>query len=94
MEGLNSSSLDLLFENISKDTEHMDNTTTTYHESKAAPAYKVTRLDMVYSVGQIIITIFCSIGNTLTFVIMRRGSMKDVFTCFYMSILALVDTGE
>ena len=33
-------------------------------------------------------------GNILTFIVMRRGSMKEVSTCFYMSILALADTGK
>ena len=35
-----------------------------------------------------------SIGNILVFIVMRRGSLKDVSTCFYMSILALADTGN
>ena len=38
--------------------------------------------------------IFRSIGNLLTFVVMRRGSMKHVSTCFYMAILALANTGK
>ena len=37
--------------------------------------------------------VFGTIGNLLTFYVMRRGSLKDVSTCFYMSILALADTG-
>ena len=28
------------------------------------------------------------------FIVMRTGSLIDVSTCFYMSILALADTGE
>ena len=35
-----------------------------------------------------------SIGNVLSFYIMRRSSLKDVSSCFYMSILALADTGK
>ena len=35
-----------------------------------------------------------TIGNTLSFYIMRRGSLKDVSTCFYMSALAVADTGK
>ena len=38
--------------------------------------------------------VFGSIGNLLTFVVMIRGSMKHVSTCFYMAILALADTGK
>ena len=33
-------------------------------------------------------------GNCLTFYIMRRSSLKDVSSCFYMSLLALADTSE
>ena len=41
-----------------------------------------------------IIIIFGTIGNILSFIVMQRGSLKDVSVCFYMSILALADTGE
>ena len=34
-----------------------------------------------------------TIGNCLSFYIMRRTSLKDVSSCFYMSLLALADTG-
>ena len=30
----------------------------------------------------------------LTFIVMQRGSLKEVSTCFYMSVLALADTGK
>ena len=32
--------------------------------------------------------------NILTFIVMQRGSLKEVSTCFYMSKLALADTGK
>ena len=35
-----------------------------------------------------------SFGNILTIIVMRRGSLKDVSTCFYMSVLAVADTGK
>ena len=35
-----------------------------------------------------------TIGNGLTFYIMRRTSLKDVSSCFYMSLLALADTSK
>ena len=41
-----------------------------------------------------IIIVLGTIGNLLTFVVMRRGSLKHSSTCFYMAILALADTGE
>ena len=40
------------------------------------------------------LVIFGTIGNTLSFYIMRRSSLKHLSTCFYMSILALADTGK
>ena len=40
------------------------------------------------------LVVFGSIGNTLSFYVMRRTSLKHLSTCFYMSILALADTGE
>ena len=33
-------------------------------------------------------------GNSVSFYIMRRGSLKDVSTCFYMAMLAIADTRE
>ena len=41
-----------------------------------------------------ILVVFGTIGNGLSFFIMRRSSLKNLSTCFYMSILALTDTGE
>ena len=54
--------------------------------------YDIERLIWVISMPPLII--FGSFGNILTFIVMRTGSLKDVSTCFYMSILALVDTSE
>ena len=35
-----------------------------------------------------------TMGNSLSFYIMRKTSLKDVSSCFYMSILALADTSK
>ena len=35
-----------------------------------------------------------TVGNGLTVYIMRKSTLKDVSSCFYMSILALADTGK
>ena len=35
-----------------------------------------------------------TMGNGLSFYIMRKTSLKDVSSCFYMSILALADTSK
>ena len=41
-----------------------------------------------------ILVIIGTIGNSLTIYIMRKTSLKDVSSCFYMSILALADTSK
>ena len=40
-----------------------------------------------------ILTLLGTIGNILTMYIMRKTSLKNVSTCFYMFLLALADTG-
>ena len=40
-----------------------------------------------------VVIILGTIWNLLTFIIMQKGSLKKVSTCFYMSMLALADTG-
>ena len=41
-----------------------------------------------------ILIIIGTVGNCLSFYIMRRTSLKEVSTCFYMSLLALADTSK
>ena len=93
MEEFNSSPL--LLNNTSKDyATYPDNITIPPDESNETIGWEYTTAEIILIVSYIIIVIFGSIGNILTFIIMQRGSMKDVSTCFYMSILALADTGE
>ena len=40
-----------------------------------------------------ILIVFGTVGNILIFIVMRRGSLKEVPTCLYMSVLAIADTG-
>ena len=51
---------------------------------------EITRL--IQLITRPILIIFGSIGNSLTFYIMRRTSLKNVSSCFYMAVLALADT--
>ena len=53
---------------------------------------EITRLIQV--ITRPILVIFGSIGNVLTFYIMRRTSLKNVSSCFYMAVLALADIGK
>ena len=89
MEEVTSSSLSLS-NNTLKNIGHEDNTTTPQDatDDQVHPAY------WFFSLILLVIIIFGSIGNILTIIIMRKGSLKDVSTCFYMSILAVADTGE
>ena len=48
----------------------------------------------VKAIGFGTLIILGTIGNGLTFVVMQRGSLRNVSTCFYMAMLAIADTGE
>ena len=41
-----------------------------------------------------VLIVFGTIGNGLSFCIMRQGSLKKMSTCFYLSILAMADTSK
>ena len=53
---------------------------------------EVARMIIITTFPSIIIV--GTIGNLLTFFVMRRGTLKHSSTCFYMAILALADTGK
>ena len=49
---------------------------------------------LIHVIFRPILFIFGSAGNCLSFYIMRGTALKNVSSCFYMSILALADTGK
>ena len=53
---------------------------------------EITRL--IQLIMRPILIIVGSIGNGLTFYIMRRTSLNNVSSCFYMAVLALADIGK
>ena len=53
---------------------------------------EIVNLMQVY--GRPPIIFLGTLGNVLAFIVMRRGSMRHVSTCFYMTILALADNGN
>ena len=67
--------------NVSISEEHVDNN-----------LLEISRLMHVY--GRPPIIIFGTLGNILAFIVMRRGLMRHVSTCFYMAILALANIGQ
>ena len=59
--------------------------------------YKQLYIDIerwINDISFIAIPVFGGFGNILTFIVMQRGSLKEVSTCFYVSMLALADTGK
>ena len=52
------------------------------------------RVRLVFLIGTTVLLIIGTVGNILTITVMRRGSLKKISTCFYMSVLALGDLGE
>ena len=54
------------------------------------PVKKIARLIQI--VVRPILVVSGSVGNILTFYIMRTTSMKNVSSFFYMSVLALADS--
>ena len=49
---------------------------------------------LIQIIARPILIILGTVGNCLTIYIMRKTSLKDVSSCFYMSILALADSGK
>ena len=80
-----------------RETDGINNSTSTSDQNNSTNGTKdALSIDetarMVGVVSFPIIILFGTIGNLLTFVVMRRGSLKRSSTCFYMAILALADT--
>ena len=78
---------------ISQNVSSSFNESPNYKESVNLHNYEeATRLMQIYI--RPVIIVGGTVGNLLTFCVMRRGSMKKVSTCFYMAILALADTDK
>ena len=70
-------------------SEIYTNTTDGYDDTSDDEAAR-----MVHVIGRPVLVVLGTIGNCLAFYVMRKGSLKNVSTCFYMAILALADTGK
>ena len=83
-----------------RDISSMQNTTTEASDVEKLDLhddYKQLYLDIewwIYVIAYITLPVVGGFGNILTFIVMQRGSLKEVSTCFYMSILAVADTGK
>ena len=60
--------------------------------SQSSTYNEVVRLLQV-SINPILI-VFGTYGSAVSFYIMRRGSLREVSTCFHMAILAIADARE
>ena len=75
------------FTKICEDKNNSDFGTTSSELTKERQMIRI-----VYIFVYLIILIIRSVGNSLTFLIMQRGSLKHSSTCFYMAMLAVADT--
>ena len=89
MEEYNTSTMSLIFTEM---TTNGSNETMDQNNEDTDNIKVITR--MVQLIVRPILIVFGTIGNFLSFYIMRKGSLKKVSTCYYMSILALADTGK
>ena len=86
---LNYSSTDFTsFSNLSHTTTDVPTSEETLKWTNA----EIARLIQI--VVRPILFVVGTVGNCLSFYVMRRSSLKDVSSCFYMSLLALADTSK
>ena len=76
------------------DTDYINRTVLHYEDEGDSEEYVMEAYRMIVVVVVPVIIVFGTLGNVLSFIVMRRRLLRYVSTCFYMSILALVDTGE
>ena len=90
--------LEVYFNYSSTDVTELSNTSnTTVQASIGEESFEWTNEEIARFIQIIfrpLLIIVGTIGNGLTFYITRGTSLKDVSSCFYMSILALADSGK
>ena len=76
-------------------TAYFNSSETTANPINGEDQFKWTDAEiarLIHIIFRPILVIFGTVGNCLTFYIMRTTSLKKVSSCFYMALLALVDT--
>ena len=71
---------------------HTSTESTSLQETTKWTSEEIAR--MIQIIVRPILIIIGTIGNGLTFYIMRRTSLKDVSSCFNMAVLALADSSK
>ena len=87
-EGLNAT---VSFTNNTSNVSELYGNGTVTEISRLMEEREIKRLTQVY--GRPPIIVLGTLGNVLVFIVMRRGELGHVSTCFYMAILAMADTG-
>ena len=81
------------YTDLSASTESF-NVSTITHETEASTRWtpkEIARL--IHIIVRPILIVFGTVGNGLTFYIMRKTSLRKLSACFYIAVLALTDTG-
>ena len=79
-----------VYRNVSNATESLINKT--QQELTSSKEEELARI--LNLVIRPVLIVFGTIGNGLSFHIMRQGSLNKMSTCFYLSILAIADTSK
>ena len=89
---------ELTWNHSSTDSSRFSNSSNTTTESSISEeTFKWSNAEIARLIQIIIrpiLIIIGTIGNCLSLYIMRRTSLKDVSSCFFMAALAVADTGK
>ena len=97
-KNLNSSHLKIAYldnnsaENFTKSTLYFDDSY--INETKVSPSENQEVSRLLHVAIRPFLIVLGTYGNTVSFYIMRGGSLEEVLTCFYMAMLAIADTCE
>ena len=83
--------------NLSDPTEILNSSCTLTEAMVGEETFKWTSEEIVRLIQILVrpmLTVTGTLGNVLSLYIMRRTSLKNVSSCFYMAVLALADTGK
>ena len=78
-------------------SDHMilsDNTTESSSDGETLLLLGEENARLIHIIVRPILIVVGTVGNILTIYIMRKTSLRNVSSCFYMSILGLADTSK
>ena len=84
-------------DSVTDSTEFFDSSFTTTQLNALNESFKWSNAEIARLIQIIVRPIFLAVstsGNCLTIYIMRRTSLKNLSSCFYMVVLALADTSK